>query len=202
MPMAEWKGGECSEILNDSAEGTFQKDGQQTKSASINGLACRWAGTEFERVADTSKRMETCYERGWPRRKEILEWLFNNSEAKLVEEAAYMVDGRDTLWEKEWRDQIYEEIFEDAVEIVTAILIGWFTYKGMVEQRGHGEDMIIQDSYLGNQSKKFSTGRNMKFPAWRNTVTSQPTYISKKWLLTRRNLKFPARRNNATRQPV
>ena len=61
-----------------------------------------------------------------------MEWLFNNSEAKLVEETADMVDGRDTLWEKEGRDQIDEEILEDAVEIMTAILIGWFTDKGMV----------------------------------------------------------------------
>ena len=75
-------------------------------------------------------------------RSEILEWLSSNSEAKLVEEAAEMVDGLDTLWEKDGRDKTDEEILEDAVEIMTAILIGWFTDRGMVG--GDTEETSIQ----------------------------------------------------------
>ena len=97
---------ECSVILNDSSEeSSFQKDGRQEQPATINGLSCRWAGTEFERVAIACTRMEGWCERGWTLRSEILEWLSSNSEAKLVEEAAEMVDGLDTLWEKDGRDK-------------------------------------------------------------------------------------------------
>ena len=78
--------------------------------------------------------MEEWCERGWTLRSEILEWLSSNSEAKLVEENAEMVDSLDTLWEKEGRDRVDEKILEDAVEIMTAILIGWFTDRGMVGQ--------------------------------------------------------------------
>ena len=43
-------------------------------------------------------------------------WTLSNSEAKLVEENAEMVDGLDTLWEKEGRDIVDESILEDALE--------------------------------------------------------------------------------------
>ena len=125
---------ECSGVLNDSSEESLQKDGKQDQPATINGLSCRWAGTEFDRVAIACIRMEGWCERGWTLKSEILEWLSSNSEAKLVEEAAEMVDGLDTLWEKEGRDKTDEGILEDAVEIMTAILIGWFTDRGMVGQ--------------------------------------------------------------------
>ena len=89
--------------------------------------------------------MEEWCERGWTLRSEILEWLSSNSEAKLVEESAEMVDGLDTLWEKEGRDRVDEKILEDAVEIMTAILIGWFTDRGMVGQ--DTEELSIQEEF-------------------------------------------------------
>ena len=52
---------ECSGVLNDSS---FQKDGKQEHPATINGLSCRWTGTEFERVAIACIRMEGWCERG------------------------------------------------------------------------------------------------------------------------------------------
>ena len=75
--------------------------------------------------------MEWC-ERGDELSRDILEWLGNNKESKLVEEASEMVDGLDTIWDKEGRDIIDEKMLEDAVEIMTAIVIGWYSDKGMV----------------------------------------------------------------------
>ena len=93
---------ECSEVLNEEMI-PFQTDGKltQNKKAFTSSLEGRWSGTEFERVATAcNKKMEWC-DRGDDLCRDILEWLGNNKEARLVEEAAEMVDGLDTLWEKE-----------------------------------------------------------------------------------------------------
>ena len=50
---------EVSGILNDISEESFQKDGEEEHPATINGLSCRWAGTEFERVAIACIRMKS-----------------------------------------------------------------------------------------------------------------------------------------------
>ena len=55
--------------------------------------------------------MEWC-ERGDELSRDILEWLGNNKESKLVEEASEMVDGLDTIWDKEGRDIIDEKMLE------------------------------------------------------------------------------------------
>ena len=91
-----------------------------------------------------------------------------------------MVDGLDTIWNKEGRDTIDERMLEDAVEIMTAVVIGWYSDKGMVRKVTQDDLSMAQNdkqSSLQEDQEKWKIQLimvRMRFPAMRKITPTYP----------------------------
>ena len=87
-------------------------------------LSKRWTGTEYEMVLEKVKKMEGWKEESWMVRDNLMEWLVNNKERRLVEEAEDIPDVMEQLVE-EGGMGLNEILLVEATEIITSVVLAW-----------------------------------------------------------------------------
>ena len=93
-------------------------DNLEEKLAALTG---RWAGTKFQGVAESCKMIRNWSLEGKDIGYSMVDWLSDNTEGKLVDEAMDIMEGIEERWKQDGIREEYKEMLTDAVEIMTAI---------------------------------------------------------------------------------
>ena len=109
-------------------------------------------------VLEKVKRMEGWKEESWMVRDNLVEWLVNNKERRLVEEAEDILDGLEQMVE-DGDMGMEEELLIEATEVVTSVVLAWnldveritFVKAGKEDEAFHG----WRESQKARQSRKY-----------------------------------------------
>ena len=126
----------------------------------IKKLSNRWTGTEYEMVLEKVKKMEGWKEESWMVRDNLVEWLVNNKERRLVEEAEDILDGLEQMVE-DGDMGMEEELLIEATELITSVVLAWNLDVERITfmQAGKEEEAFHRG---GEQVKRLGRAESMK----------------------------------------
>ena len=90
----------------------------------LQKLSNRWSGTEYALIISTARKVQEWEGESVEVRNILMEWLKNNKESRLVEEAEDILDRFEQLAEA-GEMGMTKELLLEATDIVTAVVVAW-----------------------------------------------------------------------------
>ena len=154
-------GSNSLEELAEVETGRVAESSTRRMDNQILKLEKRWKKTEFEVVLGPISELRTLSEDCKDVVDNIMEWMVNNNESRLVEEAEDMIDGLEEMTATK-EMSMTEEVLMKATEIITAIVVARNMDLGKVPSFQKAGEPSQSFQLDGKRTRRVGRGESMK----------------------------------------
>ena len=179
----QWQGEEYGfEVVNNDNH-VFGNDATMTSADNLDeklaALTKRWARTNFQGVAESCKMIRNWSLEGKDIGYSMVDWLSDNTEGKLVDEAMDIMEGIEERWKQDRIREEYKEMLIDVVEIMTAIALAWETETDDIHPASHVEESSIQLEETSIHEEEWNPDQSANLSSSTQLEEQEPVRLSR-----------------------